>query len=47
MVRRTVVVAFDRDAMLLKRPLFVRNGTALLVGFSDKKEGLGRLTSNF
>jgi arsenate reductase (glutaredoxin) len=26
--------AFARDAMLLKRPLFVQDGTAVLVGFS-------------
>ncbi|MEM9152680.1 MAG: ArsC/Spx/MgsR family protein, partial [Cyanobacteria bacterium P01_F01_bin.3] len=25
--------AFARDAMLLKRPLFVKNGKAVLVGF--------------
>lgn len=27
------VEAFARDAMLLKRPLFVKDGTAVLVGF--------------
>ncbi|WP_017297698.1 arsenate reductase family protein [Nodosilinea nodulosa] len=27
------VSAFSRDAMLLKRPLFVRDGQAVLVGF--------------
>ncbi|MCU0569343.1 MAG: Spx/MgsR family RNA polymerase-binding regulatory protein [Oculatellaceae cyanobacterium Prado106] len=26
--------AFSKDAMLLKRPLFVQDGTAVLVGFS-------------
>jgi arsenate reductase len=30
--------AFARDAMLLKRPLFVKNGEAVLVGFRDKEE---------
>jgi arsenate reductase len=30
--------AFAQDAMLLKRPLFVKNGTAVLVGFRDKDE---------
>jgi len=32
------VEAFANDAMLLKRPLFVRDGTAVLVGFKDKPE---------
>lgn len=31
------IEAFAQDAMLIKRPLFVRNKTALLVGFSDKE----------
>jgi arsenate reductase len=30
--------AFAKDAMLLKRPLFVKDGTAVLVGFRDKDE---------
>lgn len=30
--------AFAKDAMLLKRPLFVKDGTAILVGFRDKDE---------
>nr|WP_290225148.1 Spx/MgsR family RNA polymerase-binding regulatory protein [Trichocoleus desertorum] len=30
--------AFAQDAMLLKRPLFVKDGTAVLVGFKDKEE---------
>ena len=30
------VEAFAKDAMLLKRPLFVRDGTAVLVGFRAK-----------
>jgi arsenate reductase (glutaredoxin) len=37
------VTAFAQDAMLLKRPLFVREETALLVGFSDQSEGLEKL----
>lgn len=32
------IAAFTEDAMLLKRPLFVRNGQAVLVGFRDKEE---------
>lgn len=38
------IEAFAKDAMLLKRPLFVKDGTALLVGFKDEvvaKEKLG------
>lgn len=31
------VKAFAKDAMLLKRPLFVKDGTAVLVGFSAKE----------
>lgn len=30
--------AFAKDAMLLKRPLFVKDGTAVMVGFRDKDE---------
>ncbi|MBW4647038.1 MAG: Spx/MgsR family RNA polymerase-binding regulatory protein [Goleter apudmare HA4340-LM2] len=30
--------AFANDAMLLKRPIFVNNGTAVLIGFKDKEE---------
>jgi arsenate reductase (glutaredoxin) len=30
--------AFAQDSMLLKRPLFVKDGTAVLVGFRDKDE---------
>lgn len=36
--------AFAQDAMLLKRPLFVKDGTAILVGFKDEavlKDKLG------
>jgi arsenate reductase (glutaredoxin) len=32
------VEAFTQDAMLLKRPLFVKQGTAVMVGFRDKYE---------
>jgi arsenate reductase (glutaredoxin) len=32
--------AFAKDAMLLKRPLFVRDGTVVLVGFRDKEVDL-------
>lgn len=32
--------AFAQDAMLLKRPLFVRDGKAVLVGFRAKEEVL-------
>lgn len=32
------IEAFAMDAMLLKRPLFVKDGTAVLVGFRDKEE---------
>jgi arsenate reductase len=32
------VEAFAQDAMLIKRPLFVKDGTAVLVGFRDKDE---------
>jgi len=32
------VDAFAKDAMLLKRPLFVKDGSAVLVGFRDKEE---------
>ena len=32
------IEAFAKDAMLLKRPLFVVDGTAVLVGFKDKEE---------
>jgi arsenate reductase (glutaredoxin) len=30
------VKAFAQDAMLLKRPLFVKDGTAVMVGFREK-----------
>jgi arsenate reductase (glutaredoxin) len=31
------IEAFALDAMLLKRPLFVKDGTAVMVGFKDEK----------
>ncbi|MEX0269854.1 Spx/MgsR family RNA polymerase-binding regulatory protein [Leptolyngbyaceae cyanobacterium UHCC 1019] len=31
------VAAFAKDAMLLKRPLFVKDGAAVLVGFRDQE----------
>ena len=34
------IEAFAKDAMLLKRPLFVKDGTAVLVGFRDKADVL-------
>jgi arsenate reductase len=34
------VEAFAQDAMLLKRPLFVKDGTAVLVGFRAKPEDI-------
>lgn len=32
------IAAFSKDAMLLKRPLFVKDGVAVLVGFKDKED---------
>jgi arsenate reductase (glutaredoxin) len=32
------VDAFSKDTMLLKRPLFVKDGEAVLVGFREKPE---------
>ncbi|RUR86604.1 Spx/MgsR family RNA polymerase-binding regulatory protein [Chlorogloeopsis fritschii PCC 9212] len=34
------IEAFAKDAMLLKRPLFVKDGTAVMVGFKDKDEAI-------
>jgi arsenate reductase len=34
------IAAFAEDAMLLKRPLFVKDGTAVLVGFRVKDDVL-------
>jgi arsenate reductase (glutaredoxin) len=31
------IAAFAQDAMLLKRPLFVKAGTAVMVGFGQKE----------
>ncbi len=41
------IEAFAKDAMLLKRPLFVKDGTAVLVGFKEDtiREKLGLSTS--
>jgi len=30
------IEAFSQDAMLLKRPLFVKDGNAVLIGFRDR-----------
>lgn len=35
---REWIDAFTRDAMLLKRPLFVKDGRAVLVGFRETPE---------
>ena len=32
------IEAFAKDAMLLKRPLFVKDGMAVLVGFREQEE---------
>lgn len=32
------ITAFSQDAMLIKRPLFVKNGQAVLVGFRANEE---------
>lgn len=32
------IEAFAKDAMLLKRPLFVKEGAAVLVGFREKED---------
>ncbi|PSB30181.1 Spx/MgsR family RNA polymerase-binding regulatory protein [Stenomitos frigidus] len=32
------IEAFTQDAMLLKRPLFVKDGTAVMVGFKEKPD---------
>ena len=34
------IEAFAQDAMLLKRPLVVKDGKAVLVGFRDKEEAM-------
>ncbi|MEB3293483.1 MAG: Spx/MgsR family RNA polymerase-binding regulatory protein [Synechococcales bacterium] len=38
------ITAFSQDAMLLKRPLFVRDGKAIAVGFRDPDTLKGQLT---
>jgi len=35
------IAAFAQDAMLLKRPLFVKDGKAVMVGFKD--EAIGKI----
>jgi arsenate reductase (glutaredoxin) len=37
--------AFAKDAMLLKRPLFEKAGTAVMVGFRNPEEAMLRLSS--
>ncbi|MBI4782439.1 MAG: Spx/MgsR family RNA polymerase-binding regulatory protein [Oscillatoriophycideae cyanobacterium NC_groundwater_1537_Pr4_S-0.65um_50_18] len=39
------IAAFAQDAMLLKRPLFVKDGKAVLVGFKD--EAIAKIGPNF
>jgi arsenate reductase (glutaredoxin) len=40
------VAAFSKDAMLLKRPLFEKDGQAVMVGFRAKEdEKMAKLTS--
>lgn len=34
------IEAFAGDAMLIKRPLFVKDGTAVIVGFREKEEAM-------
>jgi arsenate reductase len=34
------IEAFAKDAMLLKRPLFVKDGTAVVVGFREKEDAI-------
>ncbi|MFB2917290.1 MULTISPECIES: Spx/MgsR family RNA polymerase-binding regulatory protein [Aerosakkonema] len=34
------IEAFALDAMLIKRPLFVKDGIAVLVGFRDKEDSI-------
>jgi arsenate reductase (glutaredoxin) len=34
------IEAFSQDAMLLKRPLFVKDGTAVVVGFRTEEDEL-------
>lgn len=36
------VTAFAKDAMLLKRPLFVKDGQAVLVGFREQPDVIQR-----
>ena len=34
------IEAFAKDAMLIKRPLFVKDGTAVVVGFREKEDAI-------
>lgn len=34
------IEAFAKDAMLLKRPLFIKDGTAVVVGFREKEDAM-------
>ena len=36
------IAAFSRDAMLLKRPVFVRDGSAMMTGFRGSPEDIRR-----
>jgi arsenate reductase (glutaredoxin) len=40
------IEAFAQDAMLLKRPLFVKNGKAVMVGFKGKDEEIDEKLRN-
>ncbi|MCF4965813.1 Spx/MgsR family RNA polymerase-binding regulatory protein [Nostoc sp. CMAA1605] len=40
------ITAFTQDAMLLKRPLFVKDSKAVLVGFKDELVAKEKLLSN-
>ncbi len=40
------IEAFSQDAMLLKRPLFVKDGNAVLVGFREKEEVIKKKLGN-
>jgi arsenate reductase len=37
------IEAFAQDAMLIKRPLIVKDGTAVLVGFRAKEDDLVKM----
>ncbi len=44
---RQWITAFSDDVMLLKRPLFVKNGLAIAVGFRNADEIKQRLADNY